>query len=66
VIDDWLGGEERSLGSSIEVNGSMRAEEFDVTCRRCQASTATFNASARISSTSRSFSLTNSGAVLIL
>jgi len=32
----------------------------------CQASTATFNASPRISSTSRSFSLTNSGAVLIL
>ncbi len=32
----------------------------------CQASTATFNASARISSTSRSFSLTNSGVVLIL
>ena len=32
----------------------------------CHASTATFNASARISSTSRSFSLTNSEAVLIL
>jgi hypothetical protein len=32
----------------------------------CQALTATFNASARIPSTSRSFSLTNSGAVLIL
>ena len=31
-----------------------------------QASTATFNASPRISSTRRSFSLTNSGAVLIL
>src|SRR4029453_17321375 len=31
-----------------------------------QASTATFNASARISSTNRSFSLTNSGVVLTL
>ena len=34
--------------------------------RRGQASTATFSASVRISSTSRSFSLTNSGVVLIL
>ena len=34
--------------------------------RECQACSATFNASVRISSTSRSFSATNSGVVLIL